>query len=92
MICTICLMFTGLFDLQFQVDLLHNIYIHSDRKGRPHTIAQLVFRARSALSARSVYLTYVVRFVRSADLTMSLPWWDLCDLYDLHMCRRLGSV
>ena len=29
MICTICLMFTGtyLYDLQFQVDLMRNIYI-----------------------------------------------------------------
>ena len=99
MICTICLMFTGtyLYDLQFQVDLMHNIHIHSGRKGyrgvkRPHTIAQHVFRARSVLSARPVYLTYVMGSVRSVDLTTSLPWWDLCDLYDLHMFRRLGSV
>ena len=90
-------MFTGtcLYDLQFQEDLAY--HIHNGRKGyrgvkRPHTIAQHVFRARSVLSARSVYLTYVMGSVRSVDLTTRLPRWDLCDLHDLHMFRRLGSV
>ena len=55
---------------------------------RPHTIAQHVFRARSVLSARSVYLTYVMGSVRSVDLTTRLPRWDLCDLHVQHMFRR----
>ena len=59
---------------------------------RPHAIAQHVFRARSVLSARPVYLTYVMGSVRSVDLTTRLPRWDLCDLHNLRMFRRLGSV
>ena len=88
---------TYMYDLQFQVDLVHNILIHSCRKGyrgvkRPHTIAQHVFRARSVLSTWSVYLTYVMGSVRFVDLTTRSPRWDLCDRHDLHMFRRLGSV
>ena len=75
---------------------MHNISIAAETDievvKRPHTIAQHVFRARSVISARSIHVFYVMRSVRSADLTTRLPLWDLCDLYDLHMFRRLGSV
>ena len=55
MICTISLMFTGVFYLQFQVDLMHNIYIHSDRKD-VHILLLNMFSERDLYYLRDLFI------------------------------------
>ena len=71
MICTISLMFTGtyLYDLQFQVDLMHNISVAAEKDIEVCNVHILLL---NIFSERDLY------YLR--DLYMLFTWWDLYDL------------
>ena len=65
MICTICLMFTGtyLYDLQFQVDLMHNISVAAEKDievCNVHILLLNIFSERDLYYLRDLYMLSLI--------------------------------
>ena len=96
---------TYLCDLQFQVDFMHNIYIHSGRKGyrgvkRPHTSATCVTHIINPQVMISIFHGRYCWSCFTVDLCMiysphhtsvMFSCWDLCDTASAHTSVWYGS-